>query len=237
MSANPKPERRSEPADVLKFKSRENVPPAGPERPVVWYPAGSEPPLPPELEAQRGALVTFECLHSHTKGVGLALTETLAAAFAEALDDVKKEIAATYEVEIAKLKAELAEVKAKSNETSFIVQRLQIDRTGPPGPQGLMGRDGKDGPVGPVGPPGVRGNRGQPGDKIVSWRLAPDEFLAFPITETGKELPPLNLMPFFVEYNSVTEGSEVELATEQMALDRADLELRAARVKQGLPER
>ena len=76
-----------------------------------------------------------------------------------------------------------------------------------------------------------------PATRIVSWRLAPDEFLAFPIAETGKELPPLNLMPFFTEYNSATEASEVELASEQVGLQRARVELETARVNAGLPAR
>lgn len=69
----------------------------------------------------------------------------------------------------------------------------------------------------------------------MSWRLAPDEFLAFPICETGKELPALNLYPFFAAFADQTEASEVELATEQTALRRAELEVQSERFRNGVP--
>jgi hypothetical protein len=55
--------------------------------------------------------------------------------------------------------------------------------------------------------------------------------------EQGKELPPLNLMPFFAVYNTQTEASEVDLATEVAAAERARLELEIVRVQKGLPPR
>jgi hypothetical protein len=241
MSANARPSRDAE--SVLRFKTRENAradpptPPAAPERPVVWYGPGTEPELPPELEGQRGALATFEFVHAHTRAAGLALAEGVAQAIGETVDAVKREIAATYEVEIAKLRAELAEVKAKSNETSFIVQRLQIDRTGPPGPQGLMGRDGAPGPPGPPGEKGDKGSRGQPGDRVVAWRLDTEDYTVFPIFWEGKEGPPINLHPFFAVYNTQVDAGDALIEAEMIAERRDALQLEIERTVRGLPAR
>jgi Collagen triple helix repeat (20 copies) len=143
------------------------------------------------------------------------------------------EIRAQFETKIAALQNE-------NNALRLILENLRITQRGErgiDGDRGPPGRDGLQGPIGPVGQTGARGSRGQPGDRIVSWRLAPDEFLAFPIAETGKELPPLNLMPFFTEYDSATEADEVALATEQASAQRARLELETERVRQGLSAR
>lgn len=135
------------------------------------------------------------------------------------------------------MRAEIAKVAAENETLKVLVEHARAASRGEPGVCGPRGAPGQQGPIGPVGQTGARGSRGQPGDRIVSWRLAPDEFLAFPIAETGKELPPLNLMPFFTEYNSATEASEVELASEQVGLQRARVELETARVNAGLPAR
>jgi hypothetical protein len=132
----------------------------------------------------------------------------------------------------AELRGQLAEAVAKTNATDFVVQRLRLDHKGDQGPQGLMGRDGAQGPPGPKGE-SVRGPRGQPGDRIVGWRLSPDEFLAYPITEQGKELPALNLMPFFTAYHEQSEASELDLEAAQSEERKAALQLEIARAQHG----
>ena len=157
----------------------------------------------------------------------------------EAVVDLIENMRRFFELKIVKLEAQLAKIAGENEALKLIVEHARSSsrgEAGAPGPRGVSGRDGLQGPPGPAGPTG-RGSRGQPGDKIVSWRLAPDEFLAFPISETGKELPALNLMPFFTEYNSVTEDSEIELATEQASVQREALRLEVARVNAGLPAR
>jgi hypothetical protein len=161
----------------------------------------------------------------------------------EAFDDLAAKVSELssenkmLRVAIAELKSVLAETTAKSNESAFILQKLRELNKGDVGPPGIMGPPGITGAAGRIGPVWPRGTRGQPGDRIVNWRLSPEEYLAFAITETGKELPPLNLLPFFATYNTQTEASEVDLAAEQVAESRAALELETVRVLRGLPAR
>lgn len=156
----------------------------------------------------------------------------------EALNDVADAIGKLrrenqeLRIALAEMKVALVEVTAKANETSFVVQRLQIDRTGPAGPPGPMGRDGKDGAVGPRG---EKGSRGQRGFEIVGWKVDVAGYQAVPVFYDNSEGPPLNLRPFFERYNADTEGDDVALAVEQMAHSRAALELETERTRRGLP--
>jgi hypothetical protein len=97
-----------------------------------------------------------------------------------------------------------------------------------------MGRDGRDGPP---GPPGPRGNRGQRSAEIVAWSVDFDNYTATPEFFDGSSGPPLNLRGMFQRYNEDTEASDIDLAAEQAALSRADLEYRTERVRRGLSER
>ena len=148
-------------------------------------------------------------------------------------DDNLYELIKDLRSQVAELKLAHGKLVNENTALRLILENLRIRERGErgiDGDRGPPGRDGLQGAIGPVGQTGARGSRGQPGDRIVSWRLAPAEFLAFPIAETGKELPPLNLMPFFAEYNVATEASDVDLATEQASAQRARLELETARV-------
>lgn len=157
-----------------------------------------------------------------------------------ALFDAVEQLQEQVQQKIASLETQLGAMKNENTSLRLILENLRITQRGErgiDGDRGPPGRDGQQGPIGPVGQTGARGSRGQPGDRIVAWRLSPEEFLAYPIAETGKELPPLNLMPFFTEYNTATEASEVDLATAALGVQRADLELRTERTRQGLAER
>jgi hypothetical protein len=180
-------------------------------------------PLPEAYEAARHASVSFETMWASITAIGEAYKEDLRDLRAELAE--ANALVAKLTLALSEQKAALAETTAKGNETSFIVARLRLDHKGDPGPQGLIGRDGAPGPRGEKGDAGPRGSRGQPGDRIVAWRLAPEEFRAYPITETGKELPPLNLMPFFAAYDAETEQTEAEIAVERLSLERAQTEL------------
>jgi hypothetical protein len=159
----------------------------------------------------------------------------------EAIVELRSELAeanaliAKLTLHLSELKAEQAETRAKSNETSFIVARLRLDHKGDPGCEGKMGRDG------PPGPRGVEGKVGRPGMPLVGWQIDPDEFLVYGLLGDGIRTPPLNLLPFFQAYNGQTgvedEVNEVVASTEAMALQRARLEYDAERMKRGLPVR
>jgi hypothetical protein len=205
---------------------------AAPKDPTIKHSQPIETPLPPKPAAapapepvDEESNVVDLSMFRGTAGEGIqdpfiALVMSLLGPAQDAIVDLQTEVA-QLRLANAELKAQLAEVRSKADTTDFVVQRLQIDRTGPPGPQGMMGRDGA---VGIQGPQGARGPRGQPGDRIVSWRLSPEEFLAYPITEQGKELPPLNLMPFFMQYNEESGDQETALATAQTELQQTRLE-------------
>jgi hypothetical protein len=141
---------------------------------------------------------------------------------------------AEIKLELAQLRAALAETRSKADATDFVVQRLQIDRQGPPGPPGPMGRDGRDGNPGPRG---EKGSRGQRGFEITGWKVDVAAYHATPVFYDNSEGPPLNLLPFFERYNADTEADEVEAAIEDVALKRAALELEVERTKRGLPAR
>ena len=139
--------------------------------------------------------------------------------------------------QVSDLKAELIEARHEVRELRLIQESLRISTRGESGRDGARGVPGRDGVQGPVGAKGERGPRGQPGDRIVSWRLEPEEYRVFPITETGKELPALNLYSLFEAFNRATEATEAELAIEEVAHSRAGLELETERVRRGLPAR
>jgi len=132
---------------------------------------------------------------------------------------------------LAEMKAALAETRAKADTTDFVVQRLQVDRQGPPGPPGPMGRDGRDGHVGPQGP---RGNRGQKSE-ICAWAIDAANYRATPIYQDNTEGVALNLYALFEAYHHAVEDDETVLAIEDAGLRRAALELETERVRRGLP--
>ena len=91
--------------------------------------------------------------------------------------ELRAEIAA-LRLENAQSRGAVAEAKAKLSEIDFIVERLKIDRRGPPGVKGERGRDGRDGPV---GPPGQQGPTGSPAPAIAAWEPRPERFETVPV--------------------------------------------------------
>jgi hypothetical protein len=90
---------------------------------------------------------------------------------------------------------------------------------------------------GPEGKQVIKGNRGQKGMNIVSWQVIPADYAIIGVFGDDTTTPPLSLLGLFQKFNHDTEGDEIEAAVEQMALSRAELELRVERVRHGLPER
>jgi hypothetical protein len=180
--------------------------------------------------------LTLEMIQPATRGlVQLAqdlVIQDLIVPLQNAMAALRKENADLTLV-LAELKAELAGAKAKIEKTDFVVERLSIDRQGPPGSQGLRGRDGADGRPGPAGPKGSRGQKSE----ICAWQLDIENYRAVPIFQDDTCGPALNLSGFFEAYNHAVEDDEVSLATERAALNRAELELEITRIDHGLPRR
>jgi hypothetical protein len=172
-----------------------------------------------------------------TLAEGLDMVAGVVDTFSEQIGKLHSEIE-HLRTTIAELKAELSGVTAKGNETAFVVQRLQLDRTGPQGPPGPMGRDGRDGAQGPKG---EKGNRGQRGFEIIGWDIDTNAYSATPQFYDGQEGPPLCLLGMFQKYNNDTMEaealSETELETERAAEQRAAHLLEIERVRRGWPAR
>jgi hypothetical protein len=134
----------------------------------------------------------------------------------------------------AEQRAELAETKAALAVASHKLERMTITHKGDPGERGPPGVDGRQGAQGPKG---EKGNRGQRGVQIAGWEIHTDTYTVVPRFYDDTTGPAIQLRPLFETYNNETEENEIEAATEQMAAQRADLELRIDRVRRGLPER
>lgn len=97
-----------------------------------------------------------------------------------------------------RLRADMAGLKAKQGELDFVVERLRIDKRGPPGAKGLPGRDGEQGPEGP------KGARGDAASRIVSWDIGdPNDFTAAPVMSNGSRGAPLQLRALLDAYNEL----------------------------------
>jgi hypothetical protein len=192
----------------------------------------SATPLPEEYRQHGGDIVTLGTAWTLTMLGSEAANENFGKIVAE-IDDLCAEVA-SLKLADAELKSALAETRAKADTSDFVLQRLRLENQGDAGPEGKMGRDGAAGPRGERGETGPKGARGQMGDRLVNWRLSPEEFLAFPVNEQGKELPPLNLHPFFAEFEAQTAETDSELATAAAEERRAGIELEIARITHGV---
>jgi len=135
---------------------------------------------------------------------------------------------------LAELRAEHAETKGKLGEASHKLDRLTITHKGDPGERGPVGADGREGRPGAQGP---RGNRGQKGFTVAAWEIDVEGYRAIPQFDDGSAGPAICLLGLFQQFQHDTEASDVDLATEQAALQRAALELQVERTKRGLPAR
>lgn len=137
---------------------------------------------------------------------------------------------AGMEVENAQLRGTIAELRAKLSEIDFVVERLKIDRRGPPGVKGERGRDGRDGPPG-RGERGERGEKGAPAPVITAWEARPEAFEIVPVFSTGERGPPIALLALFQAYDAATSVlDDRDLATAAVeARDLAEREAEAAR--------
>jgi hypothetical protein len=98
-------------------------------------------------------------------------------------------------------------------------------------PQGVVGREGRP------GQPGTKGSGGQKGYTVCGWEIDAVNYRAIPEFDDGTMGPALCLRAMFELSDHETGGDDVDAAAEQMALERAGLELEVERMKRGLPAR
>jgi hypothetical protein len=210
------------------------------DRAVVWF--ETPPDLPREYEPQRAALVSFECMWAYQRALGSELTNAIGQVLAETVDEAKDEVIAKVEAENGRLRVEIAELKAKVSQLDFIVERLKVENRGPPGERGLQGRDGHEGRP---GVPGPRGARGQKGSHVVSWEYDLANYRAIPIFAGRADGmgdapgPALHLEQFFdrafAEWEEAEDTAEADAEVSRYVQERADTEMAAWRVRNGLP--
>jgi hypothetical protein len=141
---------------------------------------------------------------------------------------------AESQLENAQLRATIAEIRAKQNEHEFVLERLKIEKRGPPGVKGERGRDGAEGSRGETG---QRGERGPPGPRVVAFETDDSAFVAVELLSTGQKGASLNLRGMFESYHAQVEGEAVEEEREAAAASRAVIEREAAAVREGRPAR
>ena len=148
----------------------------------------------------------------------VAVSFDLAGGFKAKIAEARSEIA-RLAVENAQLRSGLAEVRAKLGELSFVQERLQIERRGPPGHAGPRGADGQ---VGPRGERGERGERGQAAPVVQAWEVRPEDFTIIPRLADGSTGVPICLLALFQAFHDATSWAE------DVAIDEAAHESRQA---------
>ena len=155
----------------------------------------------------------------------------------ELLLGLMDETRAFFESKIAKLDNTIGALQNENKNLRLILENLRITQRGErgiDGDRGPPGRDGRDGAQGPAGP---KGSRGQRGFERTGWLINEAEYCITPLYYDNSQGPTVNLRGLFEQFQRDTETEDTDAAIEQMALSRADLELRTERVKQGRPER
>ena len=138
--------------------------------------------------------------------------------------ELRAEIAA-LRLENARSTGALAEAKAKLSEIDFIVERLKIDRRGPPG---LRGERGRDGPPGARGERGERGETGAPAPALAAWEVRPERFEIVPRYSNGEAGPPICLLALFQSYDAAVSEIEDRDLTEAAQASREIVEREVA---------
>jgi hypothetical protein len=127
-------------------------------------------------------------------------------------DDLRKEFGRTPEtpdaqaalrVEIAELKAALAEARAETRELKTIQESMRTASRGEKGQTGARGVPGRDGQPGPQGP---RGEKGESGARAASFLVNPAEYSAALILSDGSPGAQLRMRPLFKRFAEETNG-------------------------------
>ena len=141
---------------------------------------------------------------------------------------------AEAKLENAQLKAALAEIRAKQNEHEFVLERLKIEKRGPPGVKGERGRDGAEGARGETG---ARGEQGPPGPHVVAFETDDASFVAVELLSNGKKGASLHLRGMFESAFEQADEAEAAEAHDAVQAQRAVIEREAENVRRGLPAR
>ena len=141
---------------------------------------------------------------------------------------------AEAKLENAQLKAALAEIRAKQNEHEFVLERLKIEKRGPPGVKGERGRDGAEGARGETG---ARGEQGPPGPHVVAFETDDASFVAVELLSNGKKGASLHLRGMFESAFEQADEAEAAEAHDAVQAQRAVIEREAENVRCGLPAR
>jgi hypothetical protein len=140
-----------------------------------------------------------------------------------------------FESKIAGLGNTIGALQNENKSLRLILENLRVTQRGERGIDGDRGPPGRDGRDGAQGPPGPKGSRGQRGFETTGWLINEAEYCITPLYYDNSQGPTLNLRGLFEQFQRDTEADDVDLATEQAALQRASVELETERVRRGLP--
>jgi hypothetical protein len=135
------------------------------------------------------------------------------------------------EIENARDKATIAELRSKVAELDFVSERLRLENRGPIGPKGERGRDGRDGPDGVRGEKGDEGPKGKPAPIVVGWETRPDAFEVVPIYSDGERGLPIHLLSLFQAFHDMTSWVEDVAVNEAAQESRKAIEAEAERAR------
>jgi hypothetical protein len=108
---------------------------------------------------------------------------------------------------VAELRADHAALRGDQGVVMHKVERLVLDRTGPPGARGPQGLDGREGPS---GRDGRDGRSGTDSKSIVDWKISPDRFEVTAVMTDGSFSAPMKLQPLLQAFGTAWEEAEEE---------------------------
>jgi hypothetical protein len=132
-------------------------------------------------------------LDERFSGFIVTMNEMLRNQWCEEVDDLEEEIRTKHAEEIHKLQLTIARLEGE-------IKRMTENQRGPIGPRGERGIRGLAGRQGPKGKAGSDAKA----PRLRAWFLEPAKFRITPVFADGKHGAPLDIRPFFVEFQKQT---------------------------------